>query len=717
MHIRFKIIYLFLLLLLAACSTNGREETYQYGEFQGGLSFSITPQELQSRASVLPIPVVDEFVISIYNDITDSLEYESQLGDMPIAVVLEEGEYRVEARSGFNEPFTTEFPTYYAGQSAVVEIGHNTQVDLTATIQSYVLDVNYSEDFLAAFSEYYIEVHIGDGRFSFAHDKNEVAYLAPGQCRLVLKGTTTDGRAYSSVIKEIISSGRELYELDLTIRPQGHSFDIAVDSSVENLDVSSNIDPSLYPDMHEIELGEMNFTETAIYDPASAANSTVTISALSYIKDVRVQFLDKKFLDYEIDTARVYALSSDDDRRDLELLGVEYSDDFVGAISGTLNFGLFAQQLQNVGGVTTYYKVKIIAVDQLEGVQGENLSDDVEMTLKLYTPQFSMPAVNLAKVWSGEFTVDRVAQQNVTKGDFSVMESRGGFSYEYRSEVSNWVAIDPSTLRVEGLEQSSSPTKYYVRAIYRGVRSSEAELSLEPTRQIPNNNFAQWYDAPVADQPCYWFYPEGASGADMWWATRNSKTASEGIDAGYTQYSGSRPLSGSGVDLVTCGWGAGNTNVLNSGDIIYNIWAGAIFIGYYTPDTKDNSQNEHHGKEFNSRPTAMTFDCQFAPYTQRVSSDSYVAKIWLENRSGESVTKIGVGNLSESTAISSWTNKTINITYTNTELPATHICIAFYSGINEGSSEYLNHRDAWSTHSSFTGTVFKVNNVTLVYDK
>ncbi len=680
----------------------------------GGISLSpmaITSTNDKSE-NPLKVPTIEEFIVDITptNPENEEEPFSAQFADIPVAIALEEGEYKVETTAGFNEPFTTNSPTYYASTTATVEVGRITNVKLTATMLSYAVEVKYGADLMETFDEYWVEVQVGRGRYEFARDTTSaVAYITPGESRYLLKGTLKNGKNYSAIFTTINSNGREHHILNLSIRPLGNNFEIVVDSEMKDLEVNADVNPEIYPDMPQASCGAMQFYETALSGDGEEANSNVTLNSLTTLRDGEIRLSDEKFANYGIDTTRIFKLSEPQDVNDLSALGIEITDGGVTERNATLNFGKLAEKLETVEASQTTYNVEIKSIDEITTKDGEYANASTNIAMNIAPPVFSMAQCNPADIWSMEFTISPITVNNITKGNLDIMTQRGGFIYQFSTDNTTWREIDPIALRVAGLPQRADiyGDKYYIRALYRGNPSSTVEFNLEGARQIPNSDFATHHTETKNGQPCYWFFASGAAEADQWWTTRNSKTTNEGIDSQYTRYSGARPTDGAGVELVTCGWGSGNTNA-GLISVVHNTWAGAIFLGTYSLDTYDNSVNEHHGREFNARPTAMKFDYKYYPYND---NDNYIAKIWLENRNGETTTTLASGQSTSTSKQDSFKAQTINLTYTHMSLPITHICIAFYSGKNEYRKAV-----AYSKNPK-VGSKFNVNNVTLIYGK
>lgn len=348
----------------------------------------------------------------------------------------------------------------------------------------------------------------------------------------------------------------------------------------------------------------------------------------------------------------------------------------------------------------------ITATDQNDKTATQTINIIVE------EPQFTISELTAGNMWnkSADFVVTYSPNYLGLFDAPKVQYSQHDGQWTDANVAKN--ADQPTTTVCNRITNLASGTKYAFRAVMGDYDKTTAALLTETPIQLPNNNFQTNYNSN-GTYACYYFFANGASADDQWWATRNPKTTASGSNYHYVKYSGARPTSGQGVELVTCGWGSGNSA---SGGIsmIFNISAGAIFLG------TSNSSSENHGKTFNSRPTSMKFDFKYAPYNNK--GDKYVAKIWLENRDDANVTQLAYGESIDGAAVSSWTKQTITLSYSNTELPITHLCVAFYSGVNENPSDDENNT-GWVKDPGFTknepsrGSVFNVNNIELIYEK
>lgn len=218
------ILLLFTATILIGCNLDHKEDSNdsKVGELRltmGDIEAIETNEANSNKSKATSNEVkLNDFLIDVTKlEVEPTTIHSSTYEDMPVSITLSEGDYRVSAQLGEMVDFTTKAPTYYTHQDILIKIGQLTTLQLTAQMWSYTIEVNYTDEFKKAFKDYYIELHNGVERYSFAHNNSENAYLAPGSVDVVLKGTTSDDEPYSTIIKKIESQGKQHYILTLTI--------------------------------------------------------------------------------------------------------------------------------------------------------------------------------------------------------------------------------------------------------------------------------------------------------------------------------------------------------------------------------------------------------------------------------------------------------------------------------------------------------------------
>lgn len=707
-----KSIYIFTIILAAllfSCGDTLKDSTLQKPD-EGSLRLGVATPERKdvSAAAALsraraeleaPDPATFMITISyIADDDSQSEVLEKLYEALPYTINLAEGNYRVVAQAGSQELFVTENPLYVNKQDFTITRGATTDLSLVATIVPYAVQINYSADFAAQFESYYVEAEINDrsGYVFASHDSdNRMAYLMPSVCRLLLKGVLKDGQKYSSVIKEIDSPGRELYTLNLRILPKGHSIDINVETTRTEIASQGEIPFDNLPEIPAISASALEFYETMV-TPIEGSFSAVTFGGIAGLASIEFTPTGDGFNALGLTEGTTYKTSDPTQMAALVAAGVAFPSDWVGKKKATVDFGALAQTLLSSEGGVADYVMQCRVTDITGKVGAVN-----DLTLRIHPAQFVMPEVLAGDVWTRTATASPL---RVDKGDLSYMLSSGRLKYQFSADNANWSDLTADQLAFSGLNPNST---YYVRAVYGNSISNTVSFTTETPAQIPGSDLNNWSSTePVKNNPI--FTVNGG-----WWATRNSLTNSEGGNNFYCRMSGTKPIdgavSGKGAELLTIGWGSGNTRMTGlSASVVKYISAATLFVGEY-------NGGEKFGKPFNSKPTALSFYYRYDPY----NGDKYTAEIQIKN--GDQV--IGQASFKSAEAVGAFTQKVVEVVYDDNykHLAPTTICVLFKSGDNEGSKDYLKGwvdygGSFWSGNSS-QGSKFYVDEISLVYDK
>lgn len=324
---------------------------------------------------------------------------------------------------------------------------------------------------------------------------------------------------------------------------------------------------------------------------------------------------------------------------------------------------------------------------------------------------------------------------NLDKGDKRKLK----FQYKLQSG-GDWIDIvntskDNERLYVETLKQLQPNTSYLIRAWYNNKRKSQKEVTITTDKEIflgEDGEFSDWYSEKIYSKHSYIF--GAGAGIDIYqywpsvnksnglWATRNNLTNSQksGTTCYYTSYSGTIPVEdgyvGKAAEISTLGWGEGNT-YLNTmtGVVINNKDAGMLFIGSHS--YIDGKESFDYGCPFTSRPSKMTFMYKF----KSINSESFKAYIVVENRDNAGdVIELGRGEVISNKDVASYTSASVDIRYSRTDLPATHLTIVFVSSTADTPSVDLatgsyNALKGFSD-SRYQGNVLTIDNVELIYE-
>lgn len=138
-------------------------------------------------------------------------------------------------------------------------------------------------------------------------------------------------------------------------------------------------------------------------------------------------------------------------------------------------------------------------------------------------------------------------------------------------------------------------------------------------------------------------------------------------------------------------------------------------MGSYTYDYSTDKETFSYGRPFASRPSALTFSYKFTS----VESESFKAYVVVENRTGNTVTELGRGELISNESKSAFTTATVNIKYTNKSLKATHAYVVFVSSTADSPSikPVTGSKNALQgyTDARYIGNILDVDNILFTY--
>lgn len=352
-------------------------------------------------------------------------------------------------------------------------------------------------------------------------------------------------------------------------------------------------------------------------------------------------------------------------------------------------------------------------------------------TIQTYAPEFDIK-VYPGNTWTKQFT----ANTEITKGNAKVI--REGMTFEYKTNGSDWTSSKDSL--IAGLTPG---TDYQVRAKFGKHITEVTKVSTYPVIDLENGNMEEWkeeergyyYDANIFnsnDPKLRVYYPWDS---ESFWNTNNNFTT-RNRDASTAAFSivyryNSFPAVSYTKDANSGTWaaelrntaaGRGNTSSSKSSYDFNNV-PGELFIGDIsvseggTEVIPNDSYSINKGKAFASRPTALRFYYKYAPY----NTDSwkvYIALYDSENNIIAENTKTGGKQDSYE-----FIDVSFNYIDDLNAVPA-KIYVYFASSIYSGSQlpyHKMNvttwYKDSQRTDETLSGSVFTIDDISLIYDK
>ncbi len=714
-------LYIKLLFILCVCSvfvgcSKDDEQTERSGFV---ISLDEATVDVASRATPKELgkPLDVNFHIKVVNTTTGSSVYD---GAFTKLIPVNAGSYELTASYGEDVELEFDTPYYIGTVTAEHQKNVNTPVSIPCKVGNALLSVVFenASAFNQLYTKYGLRVDVGESSKTIGGDETakSLYFKAGSDVKIYFDATKKDNSPYSVDLTAGLASVLPFKAADhAVVKLTTSAFGLKIEKiEVEKVTVSETIPVEWLPKPKVSGFEDITYVET---DDAPSAVIDYTASLPIQDMELTVNMQDEQYSAYN----KTYTLSTltSDDRANLGKLGIELPEVGV-AKTGTINLQNLIGTMQTNAGATVDNTFSL-------RVKANNRWSDETAAAKTYKvevvkPEFSV-SVYPGNIWTKEFTVNPLAENEVTKGKFEKLNS--SLEYQYSVDNVNWETINSSNLRQQGL---TSGKKYYVRAYYRNaVPSAVKTIETGGEIAIPYGDMESWVSETKKLIPGANIFKSvkitGYNPDNNIWACVNQKTfgGSPNISSTYnlnpsTYRETGRNGKGYAAALRTVGWdnGSGNTT-----SIIYHISAGKLFIGSYSFTHKSGPENYNYGMVYNSRPTALKAYFTYSPY----SGDSFKAWIVLENRDNvDDVKRIGYGEVVKGDAVSSFTELNIPITYDSKyqEYAITHMYVVFSSSAacSENEGDETNNLKGKVTGGDYhNGSVLVIDDVSLVYDK
>lgn len=707
-----KIYYcLFSLFLLASC----QEETLmdKTAGFQISLQDENVSVETKSIPEELGEPTTDKFDLKIQKEGSSEYLYNGKYTSQTIAASA--GTYTISASYGTNPVLALDDP-YYFGEEAdvVINDGEKKSVTLKCKVANALASVLYDDEsqFSEMFSEYGVEIKVESNSVLLKNGTKESAYYrANSKPIFTFKGTIKDnGKKVESVLENEELSKAEYFsaaqhcKLTLSLKPATSGL-IPTISKVEATTVTINetIPMEWLPKPKVEGIGfsnnELSFAETEVND------ASIKLKLASSLQDLRFKFTfeDKQFEGLNRDTG--YLFSNPNDKSIIiEQLGIVVSDD-------NIKLGELIAKLQTNSGVATNNKIEI---DAKANNRWSSEDQKVNRTYSLVCnkPEFTVSAYP-GNIWTKEFTMNPLMEDQVTKGDFSKLIANMKYQFSTNGE-SDWTDLGED-LRKADLTPGKT---YYIRGVYRGeIFSDPVSVSTYPIIELENGGLEGARVTRGDDTPGFFGSDYGALFEWDNWATLNAVSACYSFRTAYSfnSRSGCRPtndaVSGNAIRVITLGYKGGGWAVPKA----------AMHSELYLGTSADDNGNRTYGISFNSKPTSLKFKYKCIENVPGNDVSLVQIQVFHDN------ILLGEGRFTTGTQ-NSYVQKSLEIIYENESenlnLEPNKLFVLFKSGTKENlnwETDLKNFNTGGTTDktedATFRGNELFVDEVSLVYDK
>ena len=702
--------------------------------------------ESRSTPEELGEPVASQFNLKITNQVTGSELYNGSYTNKLIPASA--GTYAIEATHGENQLLAVDAPYYKGTAEAELADGESKTVNVKCKVANALASVVFSDG--------------GALKFEDQFSKCELNVLVAGDSALIDGVKSAYYRAGSTPTFEfrgILKDGGEEVVQTLTDDKFSDSATFAAGAHcVITLKIGAVV-PGVKIEISKVEVNEVTVSETIpmkwlpkpkvkatgfdsnntlAFVETEQKQAALNLALSSALQDIKFKFNfeDEQFASLDKETE--YLLSTDKVTIE-QALGITLPS--IGDKPESIDLSGLIAKLQTNAGVPTNNSIEIDvqannrwSSDAIEGESTPNLT----YTLTCNKPEFTVDAYP-GNIWTKEFTVNVLREEQVTSGDFTKLSS--DMTYQYSADgQTGWTNLSDG-MRQDQLQPGGT---YYIRGLYRGEVPGEATMiQTYPEISLENGGLEDWDQ----EERGYYFAAFGINAKKLrtyypwtekpYWNTNNDYTTRY-RDASIASFStvylyNSFPAvsytkdANSGIkaaELRNTAAGRGNTSSSASSYDFNNV-PGELFLGdisVFTEGTAANPENDYYnitpGRNFASKPTGLRFYYKYEPY----DTDFWKVYIALYDENNNIMAENTVtGSIQES-----YTFIDVPINYVSDNLNAcpTKIYVYFASSIYSGSQlpyHKMNvttwYEDSQRTDETLSGSVFTVDDISLIYDK
>ena len=703
-----------LLLVLLAFSCSRREDNI-YGPGMGGIRIDLATQAPATRAELEDGSLnADDFKVEIINSqgviFKRWATFEEYKAQESTAVQMNAGgPYTLRATlgdstaSGWNSWF-------FKGEQQFTVLPQETvTVAAVCRMANIKVAVKYGENVLSEYTSYETTVtnRRGSLLFDMAH-KDEAGYMPADPLTVDVALTDKSGKTwYFRNGSEISAAPGDFITLNLdtdAVPTQDIGLTITVDRTTNDSTIVVELPSYMLPKDAPVlspETGGFDSEGNLSMVEGTEPNANISYEAVSglagCVMTVNSSYL--KSLGWP-ETLDFFNLSASDKNiidRDSLVYVVEDS-----LTMGSIDLSLVARKF-------TYVDDAAANVHSFTIKLTDKMGKTAEATFKI-TPvkaEISLGEIAEGNVWAARLENVVLSTSN---GDVSLLypevmaEGGSWVKPQYTSSVSG----TSNTVTITGLTPG---TKYSVRARYNnGVSADVREVTTEAAQQVENAGFEEWSEWeytvynlwPKAYQTNYAPYQDESS---KWWDCNNSETTPENRTISNSTFKSFPMVSyvggrngGRAAQMMLIAI----SNTATSGTAPSPaVGFGKVFTGVY---------GGVQGRSFASRPSKLGFWYKYSSF----ESDSFKAYISVKN--GDTV--IGEATYSSSDSRSEWTQMSVDIAYSRTDLKADTIYIEFVSASDSNKWQYdmsiVYGGD--KTANVHGGSILTVDDIELIYE-
>lgn len=670
--------------------------------------------ETRSTPKELGKPAVDQFKLKIVSCTTGDAIYEDGYTSDFIPALTDV--YDVTASFGDNAVLAYDAP-YYEGkkEDVAVEEKKITSLEVECTVANALASVTFDqpEKFEALYSSYILEVSVD--KFSLelnGTDGKSAYYRANSKPTFTFKGVLKEtGKSVEAVLENEVLDDPATFAAKAHCRLTLALKDIVpgviptiTKAEVETVTVSETLPMEWLPAPKVSATGFDESNTVSVYETGETDTASIDFTVAQSLQDLSftLNFADENLQSLN----KTYQLSTmtEDEKQSFKDAGITLPQ--IGSANPQMIFPKeFISMLHssNEGTVTNTLTINRVKANDRENVDAQTY------TIAVHKPEFTV-SVLPGNIWTKEFTVSALTEEQVEKGDFSKLSQN--MTYQFSTDGStNWTDLGEDLRKAE----LTPNTSYFVRGVYRNeICSAPVEVKTYPIIELENGDMEDWSyaDGPQADSwldkgPFWkrWYMNQSLNDSQEGWCSLNGLTTSDNDAKAYISNSGTERstdcYSGQyAAEIKTIGWGSGTT-AASPLSIIKNITPGELFLG------RMDGITPVYGLSFKSRPTRLKFYYKFIP------EGNHTFKVKLSLNNGDRTIAV---NEFDGSSSDNYVEKILDFVYDSVYVAeeVMTLSIQFISGDN--SKDEVDKASV-SRGSRHVGNKLYIDDISLIYDK
>ena len=718
-----KVFSMHLLLLVLLTFSCSRKENAVYEPGMGGVRIDLATEAPATRAEMTDNTLdlnPDDFKVEIINRSgvifkrwATFAEYKSQ--DDPTVQMNAGGPYTLRATLGDSTASGWDAWFFKGEQQFTVEPQETVDVSVVCRMANVKVAVNYGPNVISDYESYRTIVSSSRGCLDFDMEhKDEAGWMPVAPLTVDVELTDGDGKTwYFRNGSQISAAPGDFITLNLDteeIPSQEVGLVISVDRTTNDSTVNVELPFYMLPEDAPLlvpEDGGFDAEGNLSMVEGTGPNANISLNASAglagCVMTVSSPYLQSLGWPESLDFLNL----SPDEKSIIERDGLVYTVDAESTM-GAIDLSAVARKFvhsEDAAANTHSFTIKIT----------DDKGKTAEATFVI-TPKAadkSIAEIPEANVWAARI-------ENVVLG---TADGDPGLLYpEVKTEDGQWtrpafistsVSGTSNTFTITGLAPG---TKYSVRARYNnGASETVREVTTEAAQQVENAGFEEWSESEyyvnnsnlfgLGDDVYQTNYAPYSDDNTRWWDCNNSETTPgnrTNTGATYKSFPMVSYVSGRNSEKAAQLMVIAISNTATSGTAPSpTVGFGRIFSGVYGGE---------QGRSFPSRPDKMKFWYKYSP------NDSDIFKAYVSIKSGDTI--IGEGTFTSSESKADWTELSVDITYSRTDLKADGIYVEFISGSD---------RDKWDYDQSITyggnrtanvhgGSTLTIDDIELIYE-